>query len=70
MHRVKVIYHDTEVYSIPLKTTSHLQKGAFWMWKLGKCRIATEIQRQSAALQKYTLDRQVLVLNPVLLLAV
>lgn len=70
MHRVKVIYHDTEVYSIPLKTTSHLQKGAFWMWKLGKCRIATEIQRQSAALQKYTLDRQVLVLNPVLMLAV
>ena len=70
MHRVKVIYHDTEVYSIPLKTTSHLQKGAFWMWKLGKCRIATEIQRQSAALQKSTLDRQVLVLNPVLMLAV
>lgn len=70
MHRVKVIYHDIEVYSIPLKTTSHLQKGDFWMWNLSKCRIATEIQRQSAGLQKSALDRQVLVLNPVLMMAV
>lgn len=70
VHRVKVIYHDIEVYSISLKTTGHLQKGAFWMWKLSECRIATEIQRQSAGLQKSTLDGQVLVLNPVLMLAV
>lgn len=70
MHVIEVIYHDMKVCSPPLKTSSHLEKGAFWVEKLGKCGVAAEIQKQSAGAQKSTLDRRVLVLNPLLMLAV